>query len=95
MQGAERSCRARGSYSHLYKCFWLLESVDIGVENVRDRVMRPSCLQKTCLRGYTFHWSATLLDTRGGQVGEPYLDMVLVCFSTVANHCERQIVSVG
>ena len=22
MRGAERSCRARGNYSHLYKCFW-------------------------------------------------------------------------
>ena len=50
---------------------WLLNSVDIGAENTRDRVMRPSWLQKIYLRGCTILWSATLLDTSGGQVGDP------------------------
>ena len=63
-------------------------------------------------RGITIHWSATLLDTSGGQVGDPWRkpmlrnillnpdaiteeDMVLMCFSTIANRCERQIVSMS
>ena len=66
--GAQRTCRARGNYSHLCKRLsyqgepeqrcarkhgfersgisWILESVDIGTEDTRDRVMRPSWLQE-------------------------------------------------
>ena len=50
---------------------WFLEGVDIVDENTTDRVMRPSWLRRTHLRGFTIHWSATLLDTSGGQVGDP------------------------
>ena len=50
---------------------WRLECVDIGAENTGDRVTRPSWLQRMYLRGFTTHWSATLLDTSGGQDGGP------------------------
>ena len=92
---------------------WRLESVDIGAEDTTDRVMRPSWLQRIYLRGFTIHWSATLLDTSGGQVGDPCRKPDVeklppeprrhrrgghglgVFFSTIANHCERQIVSMS
>ena len=125
MRGTERTCRARGNYSHLQKCFWCkgqpeqrcgsgFERPDIlasGECRYRDReyrdpVTRPSWLQSIYLRGFTTHGSATLLDTKGGQVGDPcwqpmlrnFLlnpdditqeDMVLLCSSTIANHCDR------
>ena len=62
MRAAERSCRARGFERSGIS--WFLERVDIGTENTRDRVMRPTWLQEMYLRRFTTHWSATLLDTK-------------------------------
>ena len=90
----------------------IIRLADIGAGNTVDRVTRPSWPQRVYMRGFTIHWNATLLDTSGGQVGDPCWQpmlrnfllnpddtteevMALVCSSIIANHCERQIVSMS
>ena len=90
---------------------WLLESVDVGAEKTRDQVTRPVGSRGCDCKGSRFigtQLSWAQVGQVGDPCQKPMLrnflpkpdafteeDMVLVSLSTIANRCERQIVSVS